>query len=273
MTPSLSLAGDLVPYLSKIALNPRRRAAVALLANPHRLHAAVLAGLAVQPVTERVLWRLENSTPHRAEILVLTENRPAWQHLVEQAGWPDADGGEPLVADYAPLLNRLAVGREFTFRLTANPVQSVQRPVKPSHEQTLRMKTGADTPAKRRGFRVAHRTAAQQIAWLLARTERHGFTIPAAGIGPVIDVDSRTPAETPAALPSAISLVARDTLRFRKGTDGPRITLATATFQGRLRVTDPNALRAALLGGIGPAKGYGQGLLTLAPLPREAAHA
>ncbi|MDQ0745874.1 hypothetical protein QF034_000105 [Streptomyces africanus] len=48
--------------------------------------------------------------------------------------------------------------------------------------------------------------------------------------------------------------------------DGPRVTLSTATFEGRLRVTDPDTLRASLLGGIGPAKGYGQGLLTLAPL-------
>lgn len=35
-----------MPYLSKIALNPRRRSALALLPNPHRLHAAVLGGRA-----------------------------------------------------------------------------------------------------------------------------------------------------------------------------------------------------------------------------------
>ncbi|MFF7369827.1 type I-E CRISPR-associated protein Cas6/Cse3/CasE [Streptomyces tricolor] len=258
-----------MPYLSKIALNPRRRATVALLANPHRLHAAVLAGLAVQPVTERVLWRQDTSTPHRADILVLTESRPSWQHLVEQAGWPDADGAEPLIADYTPLLQRLARGREFAFRLTANPVQTVQRPAKPSEQQTQRMKTAADTQGKRRGFRVAHRTAAHQITWLLTRAERHGFTIPAASTGPAIDLDTSC-ALGPSAEPApAVSLIARDTLRFSKSKDGPRITLSTATFQGRLRVTDPEALRAALLGGIGPSKGYGQGLLTLAPLPTE----
>ncbi|MFH9677744.1 type I-E CRISPR-associated protein Cas6/Cse3/CasE [Streptomyces sp. NPDC017405] len=262
-----------MPYLSKIALNPRRRAAVSLLANPHRLHAAVLGGLAVQPVTERVLWRLENSTPHRAEILVLTENRPSWQHLVEQAGWPDADGAEPLIADYSPLLQRLTLGREFAFRLTANPVQTVQRPEKPSEQQTQRLKALADTHEKRRGFRVAHRTAAQQLAWLLTRAERHGFTIPAAPTGPAIDMEHSAPNGPPAEPAPAVSLTARDTLRFAKSSNGPRITLSSATFQGRLRVTDPEALRAALLGGIGPSKGYGQGLLTLAPLPPEAPHA
>jgi CRISPR system Cascade subunit CasE len=97
-----------MPYLSKIALNPRRRAAVALLSSPHRLHTAVLSGLAVQPVTERVLWRLDSNTPHRAEFLVLTESRPSWAHLVDEAGWPGAHGGAPLIADYAPLLEHLA---------------------------------------------------------------------------------------------------------------------------------------------------------------------
>ncbi|MEU7085846.1 type I-E CRISPR-associated protein Cas6/Cse3/CasE [Streptomyces achromogenes] len=60
---------------------------------------------------------------------------------------------------------------------------------------------------------------------------------------------------------------------LRQEQERPRITLSCATFQGRIRVTDPEALRAALLGGVGPSKGYGQGLLTLGPLPPEAPHA
>ncbi|MDQ0988816.1 type I-E CRISPR-associated protein Cas6/Cse3/CasE [Streptomyces sp. V3I7] len=261
-----------MPYLSKIALNPRRRKAVSLLTNPHRLHAAVLSGLAVEPVTERVLWRLETNTAHRAEVLVLTESRPSWHHLVEEAGWPDADGGEPLIADYTPLLERLTLGKEFAFRLTANPVQSTQNPIKPSDRQTERMKTASDAARKRRGFRVAHRTAAHQLTWLHKRAERHGFTIPAVHTTPGIDIGATTDTEGTTNPAPAVSITARDTLRFRKGTNGPHITLSTATFQGRLRVTNSEALRATLLEGIGPAKGYGQGLLTLAPLPHEAPH-
>lgn len=60
---------------------------------------------------------------------------------------------------------------------------------------------------------------------------------------------------------------------LRQEQERPRITFSCATFQGRIRVTDPEALRAALLGGVGPSKGYGQGLLTLGPLPPEAPHA
>ncbi|CAL9659274.1 type I-E CRISPR-associated protein Cas6/Cse3/CasE [Streptomyces sp. enrichment culture] len=253
-----------MPYLSKIPLNPRRRGAVSLLSSPHRTHAAVLSGLAVQPVTERVLWRLDNNTPHRADILVLTESRPSWAHLVDDAGWPGADGGAPLIADYTPLLERIVRGREFGFRLTANPVQNVARPSRPSEQQATRLKGGADDGSRPRGSRVAHRTAAQQLGWLLKRCERHGFTIPDATAtppAPGLHTDGQDLSAGP-----AVTIVSRDTLRFRKRPDGPRVTLSTATFEGRLRVTDPDALRTALLGGIGPAKGYGQGLLTLAPL-------
>lgn len=265
-----------MPYLSKIALNPRRPRTMRLLGNPHALHAAVLAGIAQQPVTERVLWRLETANPHRPEVLVLTDSRPDFTHLVEQAGWPHADAGRPLVRDYTPLLERIAVGREFAFRLTANPVQSLRNPQNMSDEQAaLRAKQDAmqGTAAERkvRGFRVAHRTAAHQLAWLLSRAERAGFHIP-----PV-----RTPSPATADLglgrsgePAPdVALVARDTLRFRKHKGGREVVLAIVTFQGRLRVTNTEALRAALLNGIGPAKAYGQGLLTLAPLTQEQQHA
>lgn len=262
-----------MPYLSKIALNPRRRSALAVLSNPHRLHAAVQGGLAVQPVCERILWRLETHTVHHAEILVLTSSRPSWQHLVEQAGWPGADGGEALVADYTPLLQRIVPGREFAFKLTANPVQSMQRPDKLSHEQTTRLKAAADAPdapARHRGFRIAHRTADQQIGWLLNQANRHGFTIPTATTATTAAPAPGIPIDAPLTPAPAVSLIARDVLRFHKRRGGPRVTISTATFQGRLRVTDPEALRSALLVGIGPAKGYGQGLLTLAPLTAEA---
>lgn len=263
-----------MPYLSKIFLNPRRKGALRFLGNPHHIHAAVLAGIAEQPVTERVLWRLESGNPHRPELLVLTETRPDWTHLVEQAGWPSADTGTPLVRDYTPLLARLAVGREFAFRLTANPVQSLRRPQKMSPEkEALRAKQEAmeGTAAQRgiRGFRVAHRTAAHQLGWLLGQAKRAGFEIPHVTAPPSPpDLGLGEPGE-PA---PDVALVARDVLRFRKHQGGREVVISTATFQGRLRVTDTSALYTALLTGIGPSKAYGQGLLTLAPLPRETHH-
>ncbi len=232
-------------YLSRIPLNPLRRGTQRLLANPQRVHAHALGGLAMQPVDERVLWRMERRQ-HACELLVLTQSRPSWAALVEEAGWPGAEGGDALVRDFGPLLDRLALGGEFAFKVVTNPVASVRKPEAPTPGQKITMAS-----ERTRGIRVGHRTATTQLAWLLARAAgdatRWGFT-----------VGSR---DEP-----TVQLVAREHLSFRKGDGRATVTLDTATFEGVLRVTDVDGIRAVLLGGLGGGKAYGCGLLTLAPL-------
>jgi CRISPR system Cascade subunit CasE len=80
---------------------------------------------------------------------------------------------------------------------------------------------------------------------LLDRAGRNGFAVPE-GLHKEPDVAVR----------------GRRIWRFAR--QGQTVTLTTAVFEGRLDVTDPIALRHALTHGIGPAKGYGCGLLTLA---------
>ncbi|GLZ28141.1 type I-E CRISPR-associated protein Cas6/Cse3/CasE [Lentzea sp. NBRC 105346] len=245
-------------YLSRIRLNPLRTKGREFLRNPRTVHAAVMGGLPEQPNTNRVLWRLD-TREHNVNLLVLTPTRPDWTHIVEQAGWPHADGDHVLVRDYTPVLGHLASGREFAFRLTANPVQSTMTPDRLTDSQ--RQRHGDTRP--RRGFRVGHRTAAHQIDWLLRRTDKWGFTIPT----------SRTDTAAPG-MPSTIEGPAQHEVRIvnttrytipKKGMPKP-VTMHAITFEGRLTITDPDKLRTAMLTGIGPTKAYGCGLLTLAPL-------
>jgi CRISPR system Cascade subunit CasE len=250
-----------MPYLSKIRINPMRESGRDMFANPQVVHAMVQQGIATQPVTERTLWRWEHSNPHQPHLLVLTETRPDWMHIAEQAGWTHADGEHFLIRDYQPLFDQLALGREFAFKLTANPVQNTRNPIKPTPAQAERV---AQDP-KIRGHRLGHRTAAHQLAWLLKKQERCGFTIPVTTL-PEGD-DGTEPVRVP-----NVRVIARDIVRFKKGKDrnAPSVSLAVATFEGVLTVSDTVALRATLLNGIGPAKAYGCGLLTLAPLPGTA---
>ncbi|MBT8224412.1 MAG: type I-E CRISPR-associated protein Cas6/Cse3/CasE [Dactylosporangium sp.] len=253
-------------YLSRIWLNPLRTKAQRILRDPQTAHAAILGGIAHQPVTERILWRLEPdpATRHRLGLLVLTESRPAWDHLVEQAGWPGVDEPQALIRPYEPLLDQLAVGRQYAFRLKANPVSSTRNPEAPSGVQKERLAAGP----RPRGVRVAHRTAAHQLDWFTDRVDRWGFTaVPGAsatGDGPGIP---------------QLRLVGRDRLSFRKGSGeargeaaggrgtkrGASVVLQVAVFDGILQVTDAQAARRTLLNGVGPGKAYGLGLLTLAP--------
>jgi len=263
-------------YLSRIRINPLRAHSRTLLANPHAMHGAVTGGITGTPQDERILWRLDADNPHRPHLYVLTRSKPDWTHLVESAGWPHADGEHAAVRDYTPLLDQIATGREFAFRLTASPVQNTHTPGKPNPAQSAHLATA--TPGKRpRGLRMGHRTATAQLHWLLTRTEKWGFTIPASrtnhpapGLEPPTaqaTADETTPREPNPA--REVRITERRRHSFTKGGKGPRVTFHTATFEGRLRITDPAAFTDRLLNGIGPSKAYGCGLLTLAPLPER----
>jgi CRISPR system Cascade subunit CasE len=242
--------------LSRIWLNPLRSGGQGLLSSPQRLHAAILGGFPDLTPTDRVLWRLETTNPHRPTLLILGKGHPDWTHLVEQAGWPSSDANQVRVADYDPLLEQVVYGREFRFKITANPVQAVRPP------------TPGPDGRYGRYARVGHRTEAHQRRWFLERTDRWGFTVasatpplPAPGLQGDLE-----PFDT-------VRVTHRQRHSFSKSDAGKRVVLQTATFEGQLTVTNATALRASLLDGIGPAKAYGCGLLTLAPLqPKEGVH-
>lgn len=143
------------------------------------------------------------------------------------------------VRPYAPLLDRIEKGHRYRFRLTANPVQS------------RRLAEGG------RGKVYGHVTIAQQEQWLLERQDGLGMEIS--------DIPEQLRAPDGSPLPPV-----KDLLVSRSGTltfsrRETRVTLRVATYDGALVVTDPDAFRRALTHGIGRAKGYGCGLLTIAP--------
>ncbi|MGH3757663.1 type I-E CRISPR-associated protein Cas6/Cse3/CasE [Actinophytocola sp.] len=225
-------------YLTRFEINTARRGARDLLASPHRLHAAILAAFPAahrEPSARgRILWRVDQRS-HQTLLYVVSAHQPDLTHLVETAGWPATHTWD--TCPYNRLLDQLNPGDQWAFRLTANPVHS-------------RRKTDTATRSQRFG----HITVAQQTSWLLDRAGRNGFTIP--------EAHGKEP---------DVAIQARRVWKFTR--QGRTVTLATAVFEGRLEVTDPTALRHALTHGIGPAKGYGCGLLTLAPLATPDRHA
>ncbi|MEW2417478.1 type I-E CRISPR-associated protein Cas6/Cse3/CasE [Streptomyces sp. NPDC046866] len=230
-------------HLTRFRINTARQGARHLLASPQRMHAAVMSSFAgalpSQGSSSRILWRLDHTS--RAEVLlfIVSEDRPDLTHLVEQAGWPTTATWQTY--DYKSFLDGLTQGSTWEFRLTANPVHHIRR-----------------TPDEERK-RTAHRTPRHQMAWLLARQEQAGFRV------------LETPAER-RRLPQGDEhqLTVRDERRHRfdktELTTGKanNVPLVTVTYDGRLEVTDPTALRRTLTQGLGRAKAYGCGLMTLA---------
>lgn len=216
-------------FFTRMQVNTRRRGAQKLLSSPQALHAAVTGAFPDARPTEegRVLWRLDTYASHRVLLYIASPDKPDLSHLVEQAGWPTTQTWA--TRDYDTLLESLRPGQQWHFRLTANPVRSGRKQ--------------GDSQTKPFG----HVTAAQQEQWLLERAGKLGFRVRASSYG-----DDE----------SDLAVVDRKVQRFnRKDT---RVTVATATFEGHLEVVDPAVLRRSLTFGIGRAKSYGCGLLTLA---------
>lgn len=241
-------------YLSQILINPMRRGGQKLLSNPRAMHAAVLQGIPIDPVTERVLWRVELDQPRQPRLLVLTQTKPSWEHVVEQAGWPSSDELQVRTRPYGPLLERVTDGASFAFRLTANPVQATRSPEKRTTAQAARQETDP-----RRSIRVGHRTVGHQMGWLTSRAARWGIQIPPATLDGAEGAGDDGHDD---ALDVRISR--RQRISFQRGDGGGRVTLQQVTYDGHLVVDDAERLREVLLAGVGKAKAYGCGLLTLA---------
>jgi CRISPR system Cascade subunit CasE len=182
-----------------------------------------------------VLWRIDHNSQAQTILYIVSPVRPDLTHLVEQAGWPATQRWETL--PYQSFLSRLNVGDRWAFRLTANPVHSARRT--------------DDEPTKV----TAHVTPRHQLQWLLQRQEAAGFKVvtkaPERRLAPGLDDQE-------------LAVHNRRQLAFNKKGHHKPVTIVTVTYDGTLEVTDPDALRRALTQGIGRAKAYGCGLMTLA---------
>src|SRR4051812_7451245 len=141
-------------FLTRVQLNPARAGTRKLLSSPQVCHAAVMAAFPPAPSagTGRVLWRLDRRDTE-IDLYVVSPAEPDFTHVVEQAGWPTTTAWA--TRKYRPLLDGLAEGQQWHFRLTANPVRAA-------------MDRTADAPltrGKRTGV-AAH----EQMSWLQAKT-------------------------------------------------------------------------------------------------------
>lgn len=228
-------------YLTRMAINVARPSAKRLLGSTYSLHAAVEAAFPPGSVTSceegRVLWRLD--LPPARELptwlYIASPERPDLTHVVEQAGWPAVHGDGWDTRDYAPLLGRIAAGQRWSFRLKANPSREV------ATDAGLRPKPGMI------GKVVGHATVAQQEGWLLSRASKHGFRVC-----------------TDVAMGPLLRVLWTQKEQFKRKDD--LVTICTAQYDGVLEVVDPDAFRRLLCHGIGRAKGFGCGLMTIAPV-------
>ncbi len=151
--------------------------------------------------------------------------------------------------EYNPVL---FPGQRFWFSLRANPVRT--RWTEPDaegcrihkrHDVVMDAKrlVRSQEGGLRNGLRMADLVQAEGIRWLREKGEKFGFSI---NDGSVIAGAYRQ-------------------FRFKQGAKDRQISISTIDFSGLLQVRDPGLFRSALMDGIGPAKGFGCGMLMVKP--------
>jgi len=156
-------------------------------------------------------------------VLILSEDRPEFSGFAKQFCGNPSNCYE--TKNYANFLNKKDKGEIWRFRLCANPVHSVK-----------------DGGHEKRGTLYAHATEENQKKWLIERADKNGFSLSSDNFG----------------------IILGEWAKFFKGSEKKKeVSILKVVYEGLLTVTDADLFRKSLTEGIGRAKAYGCGLLTV----------
>ncbi len=226
-------------YLSKLTLNPRSAQVRAELARPYEMHRTLMNAFPQGKVkVERdddnaagVLFRVDRAASprdNRITVLVQSQTAPDWTDLNDKR---DARGHAYLLQppESKSFELKLAAGQTLAFRLRANP--------------TKRLGKGAgDDHHKRVGIYAED----EQLKWLQRKADAGGFRIVRAMVSREDRIEN---AEA-----------------IRRGEQTHDLKMLSVQFDGVLQVVNAEQLRETIARGIGSGKGFGFGLLSLAPV-------
>lgn len=256
-------------YLSQLILNQRNRAVREDLADCQCLHRRILSAFPDIQAGESgarqrfgVLYRAETN-PRRGEVAVVVQSgaKPDWTRLPANYLTETNGGSEnPACKSIDGYYDQIRPDMELIFRLRANPTKRVSK-----HSTTER--SGAA------GKRVELQTEEEWIDWLNRKGQAHGFDILA------VETCAKSSANEPHRVQDVFGVEPRSqddvpdvrsvgSLKVTGSRNNKRLTFGSVLFEGRLRVSDTCAFRDALKHGVGPAKAYGFGLLSIAPTRR-----
>jgi CRISPR system Cascade subunit CasE len=224
-------------YLARAFLNPVSRAVRADLADVMSLHRTLMRAFPDDsgPSARKqhgILYRVdEDARRGRLVLLVQSATRPDFAplpagYILDLGDDFDLAAGvpdNPAVRAVDEERERIGVDDRFAFRLRANTTKKILTKSGPEGE-------------RRNGKRVPVRGDDGRLAWLARHAQKGGFA------------------------PEDVKVIE---VPARSGGAGRNLTFAGALFEGRLRVTNADAFRTALADGIGPAKAFGFGLLSI----------
>ncbi len=237
-------------YLSRLILNPRTRRVQRELANSYQLHRTLMRAFPENlPAGERVLFRVDVAPRTGVPaVLLQSHTRPDWAWL-----------GAPGARDY---LIRSPATKEFNLTFTSGQPLAFYLRANPTEKKWL-PKDKDDPTSEKKPMRVGIYAQAgqsaeeRQRAWLERKGQIGGFRIIQVHIVGEGNLYGRQPLPKKGAPPEADK---SSRPRFHK------LTFHAVRFEGLLQVTNPEQLWQTVQTGIGSAKSFGFGLLSLGPV-------
>lgn len=248
-------------YLSRLLLNRHSRRVWSELAWPYEMHRTLMHAFEHYPLTDganarerfRILFRAdEDEGRESVTVYIQSAVEPDWSYLATLDDYllVNTDQPNPACKEVTEAYKKLQRGQVFSFRLRANPTKRIARPSKGDE--------------RLKGKRVGLLREEEQIDWLIRKGHERekgrpgGFEILMKKLREKNDGVSLVPCVT-------VRPEGKQLGRKRVKGRSRETTHLAVRFDGLLRVTDLSAFRKTLASGIGSAKAFGFGLLSLAP--------
>jgi CRISPR system Cascade subunit CasE len=249
-------------YLSRLILNLHCRRVWSELAHPYEMHRTLMLAFPQVPPEDKVkardkfgvLFRADGDEPRgRVTVYVQSHVQPDWSSLDNLSDYlcADADPPNPACKEVVKAYARLRNGQVVSFRLRANPTKRVGTP------------SAGDDALK--GKRVGLVREEEQIAWLMRKGQERerdkpgGFELLMKQVkdanGDILQVPR-----------VHVCPEGKQRGHKKKAGHSQNMTHLAVCFDGLLRITNAGAFRETLGSGIGPAKAFGFGLLSIAPV-------
>ena len=245
-------------YLSRLLINPRSRQVMSEVAQPYEMHRTLMRAFPEVTAEKRskargefgVLFRAEADGPQGpCKVYVQSRIEPDWSFLDSLNHYLCADADAPGYEhkDIMLAFRKIQNGQVLSFRLRANPTKRIAK-----HDDAMK------------GKRVELTREEDQIAWLIQKgREREkdmpgGFDLLVKRVNDVSGGELLIPRVN-------VRCEGKKKGRKRDAVSGHATTHFAVVFEGLLRVTDANAFLETLARGVGSAKAYGFGLLSIAP--------
>jgi CRISPR system Cascade subunit CasE len=224
----------------------------------------------------QMLWTLFPDTPKGSMTLLFRQeyDKPLGFIVVSEKAPTPCAGWEIQTKPYQPTFKH---GDVLTFKLTANPVVTKKDPEKPNPKSRVRHDLVMDWIHVHKAEEKDHpllnpspdRDAIARLvglAWIQAKGQKHGFEIVRSeaefdGQKAQVNITGYTQHRFEVQLQQRGGAGASVSEKTSPSQEEKAIRLSTLDFDGVLRVTDPDLFQKIILQGLGPAKGFGCGLM------------